>query len=192
MARRPREQVPGGVYHVGARGNCKRPIFGDDADRLVFLWRLGRVVARHDWTCLAYCLMTNHFHFALLLGNRGVSAGMQELLSGYSRATNQRYRRCDHLFKQHFYSERKSSESAFLELCRYIVLNPVRAAMCKRPEEWPWSSYRASAGMEFSPPYLATDRLLELFASDPDRARERYRKFVAAGTAPVSDTVARA
>ena len=98
---------------------------------------------------------------------------MQALLSGYSRATNQRYRRCDHLFKQHFYSERKSSEPAFLELCRYIVLNPVRAALCERPEEWPWSSYRAAAGMDFSPPFLATDRLLELFAGGAGRARAR-------------------
>ena len=136
--------------------------------------------------------MTNHFHLVLLLGDRGLSDGMQRLLSGYSRATNQRHRRCDHLFKQHFFSETKTREAALLELCRYVVLNPVRAGLCETPEEWPWSSYRACAGLDFAPDFLAVDRLLEFFGADPVVARERYCEFVAAGAAAVSDTVTRA
>jgi putative transposase len=193
MARKAREEFSGGVYHVGARGSCKQTIYFDNDDRRAFLWRLGRVIARHDWRCLAYCLMTNHFHLVLELGGHGLSVGMQQLLSGYSRATNQRYGRCDHLFKQHFFSERLRRESQFLETCRYVVLNPVRAGLCETPAEWRWSSYRACAGETFAPDFLAADRLLAYFADTPRAAQHRYRAAVAAAAASrTSDTVTEA
>jgi REP element-mobilizing transposase RayT len=168
------------MYHVGARGNRKSPIFRDDDDRRAFLWRLARVAGKNNWSCLGYCLMTNHVHLLLLLEEGGLSCGMQQLLGGYSRAFNQRYELQDHTFKQRFFSERIERESQFLEVCRYVVLNPVRAGLCASPGEWPWSSYGACAGDSFGPDFLAVDRLLAFYADEPVAARRRYRAAVAA------------
>lgn len=188
MARAPREEEPGGFYHVAARGNCGQDIFSDDVDRGELLSRLDRTSRRYNWICLAYCLMTNHFHLVVTIPDGGLSTGMQELLSGYSRQTNRRYGRRDHLFRQHFFSVRLQRHEHLLEVCRYVVLNPVRAALCAAPEAWRWSSYRACAGLSFAPAFLARDNLLALFGRSPTVAEQRYRSFVAAGAVAVSDT----
>ncbi len=117
---------------------------------------------------------------------------MQELLSGYSRATNQRYRRRDHLFRQHFFSTRLKRDPHLLEVSRYVVLNPVRAGLCEKPESWRWSSYRASTGKSFVPPFLAVNELLRFFGRAPEEARARYEEFVASAPPAVSDTVTEA
>jgi putative transposase len=189
MARAPREEFPGGLYHVAARGNSGQDIYFDDRDRRHFFWRLDRVVQRHRWLCLAYCLMSNHFHLVLHTPDGGLSPGMQELLSGYSRTTNQRYGRRDHLFRQHFFSVRLKRDPHLLEVSRYVVLNPVRAGICEKPESWRWSSYRASVGLSFVPPFLAVHELLRFFGPSPEKARLRYEDFVASAPPAVSDTV---
>jgi REP element-mobilizing transposase RayT len=173
--------VAGGVYHVATRGNNKQPVFGDDNDRWLFLWRLRRVARVHNWICFAYCLMGNHFHLIVKIPDGGLSLGMQQLLSGYSRAKNQREGRCDHVFKQRFFSALFEYESHFYAACRYVALNPVEAGLCAKPEEWHWSSYGACAGVRFAPDFLAVDELLRLFGPDPDSARRRYISFVCAG-----------
>jgi REP element-mobilizing transposase RayT len=164
-------------------------IYCDDDDREAFLWRLDRVSRRHRWLCLTYCLMANHFHLLVCIPEGGLSAGMQELLSGFSRATNQRHGRCDHLFKQHFFSTRMKRDEQLLETSRYIVLNPTRAGLCASPERWKWSSYLACAGLSFVPNFLAADELLRFFAPQPDDARQRYREFVASAVDAGSDIV---
>jgi hypothetical protein len=103
---------------------------------------------------------------------------MQELNGGYSRQTNQRYGWTGHLFRNRFFGVELESEAHLLEACRYVVLNPVRARLCARPDEWFWSSYRACAGLDFAPPFLAADTLLPLFAPQPERARDLYKAFV--------------
>ncbi len=189
VARSPREEEPGGYYHVGARGNCGQRIFGDAADSRFFLVSLARCVRRHHWICLAYCLMTNHFHLVVRVADAGLACGMQELISGYSRQTNRRYGRSDHLFRQRYFSTHLERHEHLLEACRYVVLNPVRARLCSSPEEWNWSSYRACAGVSFAPGFLATDELLSLFGRTPRLARASYCDFVAAALPAVSDAV---
>jgi REP element-mobilizing transposase RayT len=179
MARAWRQEEPGGTYHVAARGNNGQAIFRDDLDREEFLKRLGRCVTRYRWECLAYCLMTNHFHLVLMNPEGGLSSGMQELISGHARQMNQRYGRRDHLFKQRFFSVQLKRESHFLEACRYVVLNPVRAGLCRSPAEWKWSSYRACAGHTYALGFLASRELLGIFDSQPGIAAARYRSFVA-------------
>ena len=136
--------------------------------------------------------MTNHFHFLLRIPQGGLSAGMQQLLTGYSRVTNKRYGRRDHLFRQHFLSVKLERDSHLLESARYLVLNPVRAGLCDEPRRWRWSSYRACAGLAFVPRFLAADELLKLFDKRPGPARRRYRDFVASAPDAVSDTVTEA
>jgi REP-associated tyrosine transposase len=179
--RAPRIEDSTAFYHVGSRGNDGRWIFGDDHDRRLFLVLLERTARRHGWIVLAYCLMTNHFHLVIRIPDGGLSAGMQLLNTAYSQITNARYGSTGHLFRNRFGSKMMFEEAHLLEGCRYVVLNPVRAGICARAEEWPWSSYRASAGLVHAPAFLAVGELLGLFAPDPEAARRVYCDFVSAG-----------
>jgi putative transposase len=184
--------VPGGIYNVGSRGNNKETIFHDDTGRMDFLRRLAKVAVRYDWRGWAYCLMGNHFHLVLQIADSGLSNGMQELNAGYAIETNKRHRRTGHLVRNRFYSRLLTEDSHLLELCRYVVLNPVRAGLCASPADWPWSSYRACAGLEQPHPFLDVGRVLGLFSHRADEARRAYRSFVLSGSAPTRDGVLRA
>jgi putative transposase len=181
MARALRIEEPGGIYNVGSRGNNKETIFFDDVDRMEFLRLLAKVTVRYFWHGWAYCLMGNHFHFVLQIPEGGMSKGMQDLNTGYAIRTNKRHGRTGHLVRNRFYSKPVKDDSHLLELCRYVVLNPVRAGLCASPEDWPWSSYRACAGMELAHPFLDVGRLLELFGSRHEHAQRAYRAFVRSG-----------
>jgi REP element-mobilizing transposase RayT len=187
MADDRRDFDPDGVYHVTSRGNDRRTIFRDDFDRRAFLGRLSANALKHRWIVLAYCLMTNHYHLVVSAPHGGISPGMQEVNGGYSRRTNSRYGRSGHLFKNRFSATTVARDEHLLEACRYVVLNPVRAKMCKRAQDWPWSSYHACAGLRLAPRFLAVDELLGLFGNDPTDARRRYAAFVSEGPVRASD-----
>ena len=178
MARPPRVAPPGGVFHITARGNRRQEIFLDDRDRRRFLDLLGTVVSRHAWRCHAFCLMPNHFHLMIETRAGDISAGMQRLNGGYAQWFNRRHEFDGHLFQSRFHSVLLESNWHVLELSRYIVLNPVRASLCRDPAEWPWSSYRAFMALSPSPGFLTVDWLLEQFGADPRSARTTFRRFV--------------
>jgi putative transposase len=193
MGHPARHEEPGRAYHVTARGNGGQVIYANDADRFDFLRLLERTSEHYDWRCLAFCLMTNHYHLAIEIPRGGLSRGIQVLNGGYARLANRRHGRKDHLFKNRFLSVPVVSEEHLLEALRYIVLNPVRAGLCRRPEEWRWSSYRPCAGLDFCPRFVCADDVLRLFGGSPQEARARYRAFVDSAVvdsaATVSDTV---
>jgi hypothetical protein len=85
------------------------------------------------------------------------------------------------LFQGRFKSIVVDRDAYLLELCRYVVLNPVRAGMVEQPEEYVWSSYGATAGMSPGPVFLAVDWVLSQFAAERDEARRLYKEFVSAG-----------
>ena len=154
MARALRIEVPRGTYHVGSRGNRGCRIYADDFERRAFLQLLQRIAARHRWTCLAYCLMSNHYHLVIQIDEEGLSDGMRELNGEFACFTNVRHGLDGHLFRNRFWSELIESEAHMLETSRYVVLNPIRAELCKTPERWRWSSYRACIGLDFPPAFL--------------------------------------
>ncbi len=176
-----RIEVPGGYYHLSTRGNNRRAIFDDDIDRECFLGQLNRVTAKYRWTLLAYCLMDNHYHLIVQLGDLGMSQGMCQLNGGYARMYNKRHRRTNHLFGRRYWDALMATDEHLLECCRYVVLNPVRAGICELPAEWSWSSYAATIGRVFAPSFLSVDELLPLFGRRPDVAREAYKRFVREG-----------
>jgi putative transposase len=186
---RPRIIDPTGFVHIGSRGNFGRPLYEDPSHRTTFLWLYTRVARARDWTTLAYCLMTNHFHFVLRLTDGGLSEGMQQLNGGFSRRMNAIYGRTGegHLFKNRFDARPVESDAHLLEALRYVVLNPVFAGLCERPEDSTWSSYRATAGLDLPPVFLAVDDVLQLFGATPAKARAAYVAFVSAGHARWSD-----
>jgi putative transposase len=189
MGRPLRIEVPGGTYHVTSRGSNRQDIVWADTDAWLFLRLLGIVTVKHAWTVLAYCLMTNHHHLVLRIADGGLSSGMQWLNGSYSRITNEQHGRSAHLFRNRFTSRLIESEAHLLAACRYVVLNPVAAGLCVDPAEWPWSSYRATAGLEPRPAFLTDGELLRRFAPSVHEARRLYAEFVAEG---VADLVAAA
>ena len=154
MARRLRLQVAGAHYHVGVRGNDKAPVFLGAEDRERFIALLADVVERFGWRCYAYCLMENHYHLALMTPEPNLGAGMGRLNQIYAQWFNHRHDRVGHLFEQRYWSRLLESEAHMVAVVRYIAANPVRAGLCERPEEWRWSSARATAGLVRAPSFL--------------------------------------
>lgn len=188
MGRPLRAEHPGGIYHVTSRGSNKEAIFLDDADHRIFGALLGRYALRHRWIVLAWAEMPNHYHLLVQIPFGGLSRGMQLLNGGYAARFNHRHGRSAHVFRNRFFAGQIESEAHLIEAARYIVLNPVRAGLCASPDRWPWSSYRASAGLTLAPPFLSVSALLRLFGRSPRVASRLYREFVAMGHVPVSDT----
>lgn len=181
MTRQLRLEFPGAIYHVTSRGNAQSPIFLNDENREVFLNCLGEVVARFGWLCHAYCLMDNHYHLLIETPEGNLSAGMRQLNGVYTQRFNRHHARVGHLFQGRFKAIVVDRDSYLLELCRYIVLNPIRACMVEEIERYSWSSYLATMGLAVCPIWLETDWVLGQFAQTPAAARRRYAEFVAEG-----------
>ena len=181
MSRPLRIEFPGAHYHVTSRGNARRKIFLDDVDREVFLVTLAWVVERFKWVCHAYCLMDNHFHLLIETPEPNLSRGMRQLNGVYTQGFNRRHSKVGHLFQGRFKSILVERDSYLLELARYVVLNPVRAKTVKTPDDYAWSSYRATLGLAPAVAGLSTDWLLGQFAKTRPVARQRYQRFVQDG-----------
>jgi REP element-mobilizing transposase RayT len=169
---------PGALYHVFARGNERRPIFGDETDYTRFLELLESAIARYEWVCQSYCLMTNHYHLLVETPRANLPAGMRHLNGCYTQDFNRRRKRVGHLFQGRYMSVLVEKELGLLSVVRYIARNPIRAGMCERPEEWRWSSYAATIGEKAAPPWLATNWLIEHFGGTREQARQRLRAYV--------------
>lgn len=181
MARPLRIEFPGAVYHVTSRGNARQDIVADDRDRAQFLTLLAHVIDRFGWRCHAYCLMDNHYHLLLETPQPNLSRGMRQLNGRYTQVFNRRHRWVGHLFQGRFTAILVEKEAHLLELCRYVVLNPVRAKLVTHPRLWSWSSYRGTAGELTGPVWLCTDWILAHFGARQREAQRRYRQFVADG-----------
>ncbi len=188
MPRAKRIHYEGAVYHVTSRGNERRKIVFDDSDRCLFLKILAEVVEEHHLHCHAWVLMDNHYHLLLETPAANLSMAMKHLNGLYTQRFNRKRGRVGHLFQGRFKAIHVDKESYLKELCRYVVLNPVRAKMVKHPKEWKWSSYRATVGMEKAPSWLETKWLLGLFDKRLGSAQKAYQGFVddglQAGTSP--------
>lgn len=181
MARPLRIEFDGALYHVTSRGNERRAAFRDDTDRGLFLNTLAQVTERFHWICHAYCLMTNHYHLIIETPDGNLSRGMRQLNGVYTQAFNKRHHRVGHLFQGRFKGILVQKESHFLEVCRYVVLNPVRAKSVKTPQQWKWSSFGATAGLMRVHRCLTTDDILGQFGQQKASAQRKYREFVEAG-----------
>ena len=181
MARPLRIEYPGAVYHITSRGNEKKAVFKSDQDRINFLNTLQHVNKRYNWICHAYCLMDNHYHLLIETPDGNLSIGMRQLNGVYTQLFNNLHGRTGHLFQGRYKSILIQKDSHLLEVCRYVVLNPVRAKMAEVPEAWKWSSYRATAGRETGHPCLTKEWVLGQFSGKRAAAEKEYRKFVGWG-----------
>jgi REP element-mobilizing transposase RayT len=179
MARRPRIQFPGAVYHVMARGNRKSMIVDDDDDRRTFMDTFSEAAGDYQVRVYTCCLMGTHYHTLLDTPRGNLSEFVRTLNSDYSKAFNRRHSRVGHTFEQRFESVLVQREKYLRRVARYIALNPVKARLCRDATDWPWSTHRATAGLEEAPAWLHLDWLRWAFRADTlPEAQHRYVAYV--------------
>jgi len=178
MARKPRLEFPGAIYHINHRGNHQEYIFFDDDDRKLFLKLLQTTIQRMNWICHAYCLMGNHYHLLIEIPEGILSRGMSWLNGVYTQKINRKYNMSGHLFQGRFKSKPIEDNMQFLMAARYVVRNPLQANLVERADQWPWSSYRATAGLIKVPDYLFVDDVLSCLGTDRSMAQMFYRELV--------------
>jgi putative transposase len=182
MARPLRLELAGGLYHVTSRGDGRENIYLSDEDRIAWLDTLAQVCARFKWVCHAYCQMSNHYHLLIETPEANLSNGMRQLNGVYTQRFNRTHHRVGHVFQGRFKAILVEKDSYLLELARYVVLNPLRAKMVKRLEQWPWSSYMATSGQVATPDWLQCEFILSQFSAQRARAIVKYAAFVHEGT----------
>jgi REP element-mobilizing transposase RayT/DNA-binding CsgD family transcriptional regulator len=181
MTRPLRIEYAGALYHVTSRGDRQENIYLDDLDREDWLAVLAQTCDRFNWLIHAYCQMTNHYHLLVETVDANLSRGMRQLNGVYTQHFNLRHNQVGHLFQGRYKAILVQRDSYLLELSRYVVLNPLRARMIKRIEQWPWSSYPAIMGSSPVPDWLDADWLLGQFGIRRTRARQKYAEFVMQG-----------
>lgn len=170
-----------GIYHIIERGNEKKDIFNDAADRIKFLEILGRNKEKYGYKVYAYCLMSNHIHLLISSNGSDISQVMKSINVSYVIYFNRKYNRCGHLFQDRFKSEYIDSDEYLLESSRYIHLNPVRAGVVtiEKLGSYPWNSFTAYIGEKNRVPIpIDTYFILGLLSEDIQKASEQYVKYL--------------
>jgi REP element-mobilizing transposase RayT len=183
MPRQSRIDTPGALHHIIARGIERRQIFDDDQDRYSFLERIALILKETLTTCYAWALIPNHFHLLLKTGTAPVATVMRRLLTGHALAYNRRHGRNGHLFQNRYKSILCQEDLYFLQLVRYIHLNPLRAGLVKdltHLDKYPFSGHGVIMGRN-QQDWQSSDAVLACFGSRRDSARSGYRAFVAKG-----------
>jgi REP-associated tyrosine transposase len=178
VARKPRVELAGGVHHVFARGNGRQDIYLDDVDRHSYLFLLGRVIAKQQWRCLAFCLMDNHVHLLIETPIANLGDGMRSLHGVFAQQFNARHGRSGHLFQGRYGSVLMRTEGHVWTVAAYIARNPVVAGLCHRPDDWRWSSHRAIVE-GVAAPWLDHERLLTYYDVLGGEPQRRYLEAVA-------------
>jgi putative transposase len=179
MARPPRDTAAG-IFHVTGHSVWTAPLFRDDVDRVEYLRQLARTTTEFKWTCLSYCLLTNHVHLLLEVGKGALPAGMQQLHTTYACRYNQRHELRGHVFGARYGASRIDTDAYLLAAFAYVARNPVEAGLCASPAAWPWSSYPATLGLREPTSFVRHERLLSLLSSRREVALRRLRTLVEA------------
>jgi len=185
MPRGPRLDAPGVLHHVMVRGLERRPIFRDNQDRADFVGRLAALAEAAAISVYAWALLADHAHLLVRTGTRPLARTMRSLLTGYAGAFNRRHRRAGHLFQNRYKSIVVEEEPYFLELVRYLHLNPLRARVVpdmRALDRYPWAGHAVLVG-RVAAPWQDIGTVLAQFAPSLARARTGYRAFVAEGVA---------
>lgn len=177
VPRPPRPRAPG-LYHLTVRSTTPDPLFRDGFDRLELISQLARTTAQINWTCIAVCLMTTHYHLVVDAGEGVLPEAMKRINWPYAMAFNKRHGRRGHAVGGKYASIPILDEGHLLNAYRYVVRNPVKAGLCAGPEEWPWSSYAATIGHTDGFSFVDASIVLETFdAPVTEIAIERLRGF---------------
>ncbi len=191
MARRARLESPGAVYWVETRCIDGTGRALDAADRDRFMKILGHVVTRHRWICHAYCVLEAGYDLVVETPEANLSRGMRDLNGEFTQGYNRRRGRKGPVFKGRFGSWPVEKGTPLVDVCREVVLAPVRAGHVKKAGKWRWSSFGATAGADDQAHVVNPSWLLAQFGGRPKKARNRYEKFVKAGAGKALPSVVR-
>ena len=183
MPRQSRIDAPGALHHVIGRGIARGTIFEDDQDRSYFIDRLSTIVKESETRCYAWALIPNHFHLLLRTGNVPLATVMRRLLTGYAITYNLRHRRWGHLFQNRYKSILCQEEPYFLELVRYIHLNPLRADIVNDMEQldtYGFCGHSIIMGKKRND-WQDSEAVLSRFGTGKGWARRKYHEFVFQG-----------
>ena len=175
MSRPLRIEYPGAFYHITSRGNARQDIFKTKKDFIDFLIILKENIERYNWKCYAYCLMSNHYHLLIKTLDPNLSQGMRQLNGVYTQKFNYNHKTIGHVFQGRYKAILVDEEKYFYELVRYIVLNPLRAKMVKRPENNSWSSHKEML-VDSEDNVIERDNVLKRFDG-----LEEYKKYINLG-----------
>ena len=179
MSRPLRIEFEGAVYHITARGNERQPIFIDDEDRLRFLNILKELTESQQIILYCYCLMTNHYHLLLETPFGNLIRNMHTIQTRYTMYFNSRQRIAGHLFQGRYKSLIVDKDNYLLELSRYIHLNPLRAGIVKRADDYNWSSCKDYLQERVG--IVDRDFILSKFGRKKSVAHKRYQVFLNEG-----------
>jgi putative transposase len=177
MPRRPRLFVPGGFYHVTARGNHQQPLFSDVVDYRALDQIVATSLEPARARLHAYCWMTNHIHLLVEIAELPLGVLIQRIATRFARAMQRRVPTTGHLFENRYHARLVDVDEYFFVVMRYIHVNPVRAGMAASADQYPWSSHDIYCGRR-QVAWVTTDFGLALFASRTPEARRRYRQYL--------------
>ncbi|NVL90057.1 MAG: transposase [Desulfobacterales bacterium] len=177
MARPLRIEYEGAFYHVTARGNERRRIYYCKADYEKFKTYLEGAQEKYGYLLHCYALMTNHYHLIIETPGANLSSVMHYINGSYTTYINIKKKRSGHLFHGRYKAILVDRDSYLLELSRYLHLNPVRAKMVEKPEDYPYSSYRAYIS-KAKEDLVYRDLILGMVSNTKKDALYRYKKFV--------------
>lgn len=186
MARPLRIEYENAVYHVTARGNEQKKIYFDTTDYRKFLKYIAEAKKKYGILLHCYVLMSNHYHLIIETPDANLSRAMHHINSAYTSYINRKRGRSGHLFQGRYKAIVVAKDSYLSELSRYIHLNPVRAGIAQRPEEYPYSSYKTYLGSG-KDEQLTQGLILRLMSEKVLQARRRYREFVESAIGTESD-----
>jgi putative transposase len=176
---------------VTAKAPFGRVLFLDDEDRVRYLGLLEREVRRRKWRVLTYCQMTNHVHLLVHTPEPDLGAGVKSMHERFAVDLNRRHRQHGHVFGARFANKLVLSDRHVFGCLRYIARNPVEAAMCTSPIEWPWSGHGALVGIAEPAGGIDIGGALEWLGPNMGAARIAYQQLVAPSTDALLDELAR-
>jgi len=185
MPRHGRIDFPGALHHVIIRGINRAAIFRDDEDRRDFLYRLGAGLKKTGLSCYAWALIPNHVHILLRTGSLPLTGLMRSLLTGYAMHFNRRHKRVGYLFQNRYKSILCEEKRYFLQLVRYIHLNPLRAGLVHDLQAlniYPWAGHSTIMG-EYNEDWQDVRTIMSHFGADIQEARKKYFTFIQDGIA---------
>lgn len=178
MPRGPRLAFQNAFYHVFNRGINKQEIFISENDYQYFLFKLHKQKEKYDFSVYAYCLMPNHFHLSIQTRKIPISKIMSSLSTSYSMYFNKKFHHFGPVFQNRFKSILVENDGYFLELSRYIYLNPVKACLAKDPSAYAFSGIREALGQQ--PLYILDKDIIRLIG-ETKSSQLQYKDFIYAG-----------